>query len=228
MMKESNAKEGKQFRRLFDKWTPEQENFAEKFVSYILIQTKNKSEKANVIDILPQCTPMTDADTAGPVKSFEHHAAQNPYLSTLMDFDWPHSDQHVEFVPAATLLCGKTEEVEKHQDALTETNERLEVARGDTKKNLEAKIKRTTKAISFLQHNKQQMSGQIAVAVHGLDSYGYKRLENRDNCKRYLQEISDDTRDPCQGVKMADDPGAVEVDSIGDACNDESGDESDV
>jgi hypothetical protein len=100
------VKRKKEFRRLFSEWTPEQEKFAEKFVSYILIQTKNKWDKGQVDDILRQCIPMTNPEaTSGPVKPFEQHTTKNPYLSILMDFGWtPKRDQpSVEFVPAATL-----------------------------------------------------------------------------------------------------------------------------
>jgi hypothetical protein len=210
MMKASNPNDENQFGPLFGDWTPEQEAVADKFVSYILIQTKNRSGNLRARDInsiLEGCIPMTTDGTTATVVSFELHTAQNPYVSILMNFGWPSESavgiERVEFVPTRSVTeVGKQEaevmeERKKEQKARKEQKDMEEKRRQEGDTDLVAKTKkRTTNLSDLLVNNIRERSKQIAIAVYGLDEYGYKCLENRDSWKDYLGQFKLDTTDP--------------------------------
>jgi hypothetical protein len=184
MMKVSKTEHENKFGPVFGEWTLEQEEWAETFVSYILIQTKNQSARPDLHNILEQCIPMTKDGTGASVVSFESHAAKNPYMLILMDFGWVHPEayiERVEFVPTRSLAelskqrAKVDEQMKKEDKARKEEREmkKKKLQEGDT--DIAAK-KKSTPDSRYLSNNMQERSWQIAIAVHGLDGYGYKCL----------------------------------------------------
>jgi hypothetical protein len=132
---------------------------------------------------------------------------KNPYVSILMDFGWSpdEPDEYVEFVPTTSKTAVSKQWAQVAEEKDTEDNKKKggkaqEKKRRQEGDDIAGKPKNPQKRkpdSAYREYNIQQRSKQIAIAVHGLDGYGYKCLsqDGREKWKDHLEDIRLDTRE---------------------------------
>jgi hypothetical protein len=145
LLKEESIPEAdrKQFEKLqlFGKpWTIDNEKLAEKFVSYILIQTKNRLDSfpGQRRTDLSNCIPVVHTNDDVKVPSFEHHRPQNPFVSILMDLGYTRrSSIYVDDCLVGSKLSA-SEVSDWDEQTIEDQREQIEKAKKDANEEKEA------------------------------------------------------------------------------------------
>ena len=88
---------------LFGKWTPQQEEAADKVISYIIIDVKNRDgwSEQQIRFASDGCIPKSP-QSKFLHKNFSCHATCNPYISVILNFGWEVDGPAVELYKPTT------------------------------------------------------------------------------------------------------------------------------
>lgn len=206
------------------KWTDEQQAAASGVISYILIQTKNRTKSSSKERLADMVNIVPLRRNLGTHANFVQHEPQRPFLSILFDFRIRTPLRHA---PVELLWTLSNREAAFNEARLKATRLANEADNEkDSKKRVEAeeKARNARDAATIAQTRVNIAKYQIPIVSFGLDGKAFKCLETRPGVVKKLNQLLTVSVDPLDKVS-----GALKMELLESRCcineEGESGDE---
>jgi hypothetical protein len=208
------------------KWTDEQQAAASGVISYILIQTKNRTKSSSNERLAEMVNIVPLGRNLGTHANFVQHEPQGPFLSILFDFRirTPSGQAPVELLwtlPNRTAALNEAglKATQLQNNAARETDPQKNVESKEKAKNAADAEKIARTRVSIAKY-------QIPIVSFGLDGRAFKCLETRPGVVKKLNQLLTVSVDPLDKVS-----GALRKELLESRCcineEGESGDEFD-
>jgi hypothetical protein len=208
------------------KWTDEQQAAASGAISYILIQTKNRTKSSSKERLADMVNVVPLQRNLGSHANFVLHEPRRPFLSILFDF---RTRTPLGHAPVELLWTLSNREAVYNEAELKATRLANDAANEkDPKKKVEAeeKARNAFDAATIAQTRVNIAKYQIPIVSFGLDGKAFKCLETRPALVEKLNQLLTVSIDPLDKVS-----GALKMELLESRCcineEDESGDEID-
>lgn len=208
------------------KWTDEQQAAASGVISYILIQTKNRTKSSSKERLADMVNIVPLGPNLSTHANFVQHEPQGPFLSILFDFRIRTPSGRA---PVELLWTLSNRKAALYEAGLKATRLKNDAAReNDPQKNVESKEK-AQNAVDAEKIARTRVSiakHQIPIVSFGLDGRAFKCLETRPGAVKKLNQLLTVSVDALDKVS-----GALRMELLESRCcineEGESGDEFD-